>query len=654
MTARGRIVAALAAATLVATAAAGAEPLTIADAFEPSLVDWMRLSPDGKRLLAIGANEVTSAVILLDVETMTPKVLRSAIGGKPWTMRWLGNDLVAVAVRGETHIYDADGKFLRRIGRQFIATLPPDAQGHERILVHADWGDVERVDVRTGEATRIRTRWPDGGGGRFLVDREGVPRVLTRYNEDRTMQTHWYRASADAPWQPIEAQLTIDRRWSPAALARDGRSLIVFSAEGRDTTAVFRYSLEEHALQEMLAGHPSEDIGSLEEQVGEDDSDADEVADRAYVRVVTLGMRPETHWFEPRWAALQAAVDAALPGRVNFLSGHPDSGRILVLSSGDVDPGTWYLLDLASKALTRIESRKPEIDRTAMRPKQIVRYRSLDGLEIPAYLTLPPGGRRDLPAVVLVHGGPIVRDRWDWDPEVQLLAARGYAVLQPQFRGSSGFGKAFRLAGYREWGRAMQDDVTAGAQWLAAQGIADPRRICIYGGSYGGYAALMALVKTPDLFRCGASLAGVSDLSLMFSDDSDANRDAFGRLFRRRTVGDPDADAKLFDEVSPLQHAGRVQVPVLLAHGDQDERVPIVHSEKMVRALKESGKKVEWIELRGEGHGFRYKKNRQRFYDALFEFLANNTALPAAATATAPAATPMLPTADDARARAQR
>ena len=620
-------------ALLVAVAPVGAAPLSIADAFKESLVQSLRLSPDGQRLLAYGWNDQVSAAILLDVATMTPKVLRSPIGGSPWTTRWLGKDLIVVAVRGETHVYDTDGKFFRRIGGSFVATLPPGADGHERVLVRGGWGDLDRVDVRTGDSTRIRTAWPNDRARRFLIDREGVPRIVTTYSDDRAMQTHWVRASADAPWQPIEAQLTIDRRWSPATLAPDGRSLTVFSAEGRDTTALFRYSLEEHALKEMLAGHPSEDVGDVDEQVGEDDSDVDEGGERNYVRVVTLGMKPTVHWFDPKWAGVQQAVDAALPGRTNILSGSLRTGRVLVASSSDIDPGTWYLLDLATHALREIESRKPEIDRGAMRPMRVVRYKSFDGLEIPAYLTLPSGARRDLPAIVLVHGGPIVRDRWEWDPVVQLLAARGYAVLQPQFRGSDGFGKAFQLAGYRQWGRAMQDDVTAGAQWLAAQGIAQPQRICIYGGSYGGYAALMGAVRTPELFRCAVSVAGVSDLSLMFTDDSDASRDVYGRLFRRRTIGDPAEDEKLFDEVSPLKGAARVQVPILLAHGELDQRVPIVHSEKMVRALKANGKSVVWMPMPGERHGFARKDSRERFYNALFEFLATNTGLPSAANA---------------------
>jgi len=608
--------------------AARAAPLSVADAFKATPIVFMWLSPDGQRLLAHGFGvQGAPGVIVMDVATMTPKLVRSERGGWPLTARWLGSELIVVAMRSETQIFDASGKFVRAVNGRLLATLPPDAQGHERFLVTSGYDSVARIDVREVGSTRILYAWPPGVPRQWLVDRDGVPRVVTTATADATMLTHWYRRSATDPWEALESQLAVESRWLPLAISRDGRSLMVASSEGRDTTAIFRYSLEERALKDMLAGHPTEDIGDVASAGSADETETAEGDAGTFVRVVTLGMKTTVHWFDPRWAAVQRAVDVALPGRINSLSGSFEAGRLLVFSTGDVDPGTWHILELAGMSLRAIDVRKPEIDRKAMAPMQVVSYRSADGLEIPAYLTLPPGGGRDLPAVVLVHGGPVVRNRWGWDPEVQMLASRGYAVLQPQFRGSGGFGKRFERAGYHEWGRTMQDDVSAGAEWLVRQGIADPRRICIYGGSYGGYAALWALVKTPQLFRCGASLAGVSDLGLMFRDSSDTNRSALGRLFRLRMVGDPKDDADRLDQVSPLLGVGRIQAPVLLAHGDKDERVPIVHSEQMLQALKAAGKQVEWIELKGEGHGIARKTNRERFYGALFEFLRRNTQL---------------------------
>ena len=266
----------------------------------------------------------------------------------------------------------------------------------------------------------------------------------------------------------------------------------------------------------------------------------------------------------------------------------------------------------------------PHVTPAAMRPVQTVSYRTEDGFDIPAYLTLPEGGGKNLPAIVLVHGGPVARDEWGFDPEVQLLVSRGYAVLQPQFRGSTGFGKRFEEAGLNQWGLAMQDDVTAGARWLISEGIADPARICIYGASYGGYAAMWAMVKTPTLFRCGVSLAGVSDLNDLFTGASDTNRNPVARLLQRAKIGDPEKMHDAFDAVSPAKHAADFQVPVLIAHGDHDTRVPVSNSRALVAALRAHHKSVEWLELPGEGHSLNKAENQERFFNALFEFLNRN------------------------------
>jgi dipeptidyl aminopeptidase/acylaminoacyl peptidase len=222
--------------------------------------------------------------------------------------------------------------------------------------------------------------------------------------------------------------------------------------------------------------------------------------------------------------------------------------------------------------------------------------------------------------VVMVHGGPVVRDHWKWTDEVHLLATHGYVVFQPQFRGSSGFGKKFEELGYRQWGRAMQDDITQGVRQLIKDGVADPNRICIVGWSYGGYAALWGLVQTPELYRCGVSGAGVADISYMLSDYSDTNETKEGRLMMVKLVG-LKSDAASFDAVSPLKQAARIKAPVMLVHGDLDRRVPIAHGRKMRDALEDSGQKVEWLTFENEGHGLRYTKSQKRYYESLLNFL---------------------------------
>jgi hypothetical protein len=211
----------LAIALAMPSAASYGAPLSVEDAFKPALIQWMRLSPDGRRVLAFGWNKEATGAVVMDLATMRPKLLRSALGGSPWEARWLSKDLVAVAIGGETQIFDTEGKLLRRVGGFFAAALQPDAGGHERVLVHSERGDLDRVDVRTGDATHLRFAWPNDATGRWLIDRDGVPRVVTTMNRDKTMLTHWYRASADGRSNRSCASTCAgDPRRSPQTAAR--------------------------------------------------------------------------------------------------------------------------------------------------------------------------------------------------------------------------------------------------------------------------------------------------------------------------------------------------------------------------------------------------------------------------------------------------
>lgn len=277
--------------------------------------------------------------------------------------------------------------------------------------------------------------------------------------------------------------------------------------------------------------------------------------------------------------------------------------------------------------MQELVSRRPWNHPERMGATRFLRYKARDGLEIPGYLTLPPGREaKNLPLVLVVHGGPFVRGHfWNWDREAQFLASRGYAVLQSDYRGSFGYGWRHHVAGRRQWGLAMQDDLTDGVLHLAAQGIADRNRVAIMGASYGGYAVMMGLAKDPDLYRCGINIVGVTDLELMgtatWSDVSVESREF--ELWFTEHVGSLSKERERLRAASPARLADRIKKPVLIAHGFNDVRVPIEHAERMRAALERVGRvRPEWVVYEDEAHGFLREKNNFDFYARVERFLA--------------------------------
>jgi dipeptidyl aminopeptidase/acylaminoacyl peptidase len=597
-------------------------PLSIKDAMKWASIEGLQISPDGKHIAGVIQLREVKGVIVYDTETLKPRLLasNSPTLSSAMEVNWFNDRLLAVqSGDSRADLVDLDGLNFIRAGSRYLKRIDNDSEGHERFL-YQQGGDMYRYDVATKKSAALDRPNPGGTVAAWIYDHQGEARAATTTNTaffaDDTRVTHWYRESANHSWEKLADFAYLDDVWEPVAFSRDDGSLIVSSRQGRDTYGYFRYDLKTRRIGEMMAGHPTQDIYA-----------AFDAADVDAKYVLTYGIKTEIKWFGAKGEAIQRGVDLALPDRINLLQGLPGK-QMLVFSSSDRDPGRWLVLDSANGTMRLVTSRKPEIDIDTMRPKQIVAYKARDGLLIPAYLTSPAVAGPS-PAVIFIHGGPAVRDDWDWDPEVQMLASRGYTVFQPQFRGSGGFGKRYLEAGYGQWGAAMQDDITDGVKWLVENGYADPARICIYGANYGGYAALWGLAKTPSLYRCGASFAGVSDLQYMLKDNSDVNARARGRLYRNRIFGTSAARRQVLDDVSPLKRAAQINVPVLIAHGERDRRVPMAHSEKMVGALKDRQKEVQWMLLRDEGHGIFYEHNQERFFNALFKLFDRTIGHPA-------------------------
>lgn len=397
----------------------------------------------------------------------------------------------------------------------------------------------------------------------------------------------------------------------------DGRLVRVDSPAGHDRTVV-SYVNPTDNKEGILLSDPKFDIGGVRE-------------DPWTHKVIGASWQGELgvvqHYFDPEFASALALLKTALGEHPRIVSNSRDRKRMIVYAELPDDAGVYYLFEPQAKSLKRIGRTYPELPGTAIGETLAITYPARDGTAIPAYLTLPPGVTqpKNLPLIVLVHGGPSRRDTADFDYWAQFLASRGYLVLQSNFRGSSGYGTSWRVAGYKEWGGLMQTDVEDGADALARSGFADKARTCIMGASYGGYAALAGATLTPDRYACAVSVAGVSDLyKLMLW-----TRDTYGDFwYWSNTLGDPDTEKKELLAASPAQLAARVKIPVLLLHGSLDTVVPIEQTKDMLGKLQQAKKDVRFVELPGDDHWLSRPTTRTMMLAEIEKFLAEK--LPAA------------------------
>ena len=478
------------------------------------------------------------------------------------------------------------------------------------------------LDTVSGQTRSVAS---PGAVSRWLLDNKGQPRLAVVRN-GAAIDFHYLDPQAGA-WRKLASQQAYTGTTgsiAPVAFGAPG-ILYVTSAQGKDTTALFAMNMETGKLDaEPLISAPGYDF------------DGDLIFSNGKVAGFSVTTdATSTMWFDPAFKAIQQEVDRRLPGNANLVTipSRPQSPWVLVESFSDIQPRVVLVFNTETKQFKKIGEEHPQIVPAQMGRQEMVRYKARDGLSIPALLTLPPGGKRTgLPLVVLVHGGPYVRGaQWGWDAEVQFLATRGYAVLQPEFRGSTGFGSAHFRAGWKQWGLAMQNDVADGAKWAIAEGMVDPKRICIAGASYGGYAALMGLVNDPGLFQCAINWAGVTDIELLYNGSwgtvSDVS-DEWRKYGMPELVGDLVKDAAQLKATSPLQQAARITKPVLLAYGGADKRVPLHHGEKFYKAVKQGNPNVEWVEYWAEGHGWALPETRLDFWSRVEKFLDRHIGKP--------------------------
>jgi dienelactone hydrolase len=455
---------------------------------------------------------------------------------------------------------------------------------------------------------------------RWLLDSDSRPRIALAEAKGRCVV--WYRQPDAADWSEISNR-DCYREADFVPVFFDSRNTLFVRADYNGRSALFEYDLDKR----QLARQPFVDVegfdfrGTIEQ----------DYAARKILGVHLVADAAGTEWLDPAMKAIQSKVNALLPQTANHITCGADCTNppaVLVSAESDRQPRSYYVYTPGNGKLVGLGSTHPDIKPVQMGRRDFYRFAARDGLQIPVYVTMPPGKPTvKLPTVLLVHGGPYLRGTsWEWEDEAQFLASRGYVVLQPEFRGSTGFGYKHFQAGWKQWGRAMQDDLADTVAWAVGKGWSDSKRVAIMGASYGGYAALMGLIRDPELYRCGVEWAGVTDLDLLLTSvESDLSEDA-RRYDMRTLVGDPQADAAQFAEFSPLKRASQLKQPLLMAHGGEDKRVPIAHASRFRSAVTQQNGNVEWVEYGDEGHGWHLERTRIDFWKRVEAFLAKNLA----------------------------
>jgi dipeptidyl aminopeptidase/acylaminoacyl peptidase len=470
--------------------------------------------------------------------------------------------------------------------------------------------DPYRLNLKTGEISMLAKN--PGNIQGWMFDHDGKLRIATAI-VDGVNQSILYRENEEDEFKTI-ITTNFKEGFNPQFFTFDNKNIIGSSNLGRDKYAIVEF----------------DPISAKEVKVlyANDDYDVNGVGYSRKRKVITAAYfeswKSERHYFDSTSKATFEKIQKRLAGYEIGITGVNKDENILILRTySDKSLGAYYIYNSEDDKMEKIVDVSPWIDENEMSNQLPIAYQSRDGLKINGYLTLPKGynmeNAKNLPVVINPHGGPWARDSWGFNPEIQFLANRGYAVLQMNFRGSTGYGRKFFESSFKKWGREMQDDITDGTQWLIDKGIADSTRIAIYGGSYGGYATLMGLVKEPKMYAAGVDYVGVSNMFTFMKTIPPYWEPMLEMMYEM--VGDVEKDSAMLREVSPVFNVDRIKAPLFIAQGANDPRVNVDESDQMVKAMKEKGIDVEYLVKKDEGHGFRNEENRFEFYRAMEKFL---------------------------------
>ena len=640
---------------------AWANPIPVSDFYKRPPMTGFQLSPNGKYLAAVVPIGQRRNVAVIDLETRkawpVTSITKQDIGG----FVWASDDRLLFFLDNEGNesrgifAVDRDGKNPKMLieppesqmragrfevlGADIVSLMENDP---ERVLISVsriqDEGivqDIETLNIYTGK--RLRKIKNPGKITSWIADRNGE--VIGAVRVDGVETSFLFRDGESKEFEEWSRSRTGQPSWSPSYISQNREKWYVSSrldaaGNARDKAAIFRFDSKTRKIGELVYEHPDVDVGGvLGSRVADD-----------MIGVSYSAEKPQQVIFDPKLKELQGTLKARFPDQQVFLSSASrDEQKMIFAVTSSTNPGRFFLFDRGKNAFEELASVLPWLKESQLSPMKPLKIAARDGLMLPSYLTIPrQSNGKNLPLVLMPHGGPRARDFYGFDPLVQIMANRGYAVLQVNFRGSVGYGLAFDKAGWRQWGGAMQQDLIDALKWTIAEGIADPQRICIFGASYGGYATMMGLVQNPELFKCGINYVGVTDLPLLLRTIPRAWEPL--REDIKLQIGEGKSDLAELEARSPTRFADRIKAPVLMAYGARDPRVVLEHARMMERELKKNAVPYELIVKKDEGHGYAKFDNQVEFGEKVAAFLDKYIGAGAAGSAPAATATSTLDT----------
>ena len=611
----------IALAIMPASSALAAMPplLPMEDFFKNPDTAAFAISPDGTRLAFAKPWEHRMNVYVREIATGEEKRITSATERDIAGFFWKGNDKIVYAQDSggdeNFHVYitdlkGAEAKDLTPFEKVRAGILDDLEDDPAHMLIEMNQRnpevfDVYRCDINTGELTQLAEN--PGNIVGWMTDHDGKLRAAIQ--TDGVDESFLYRTTEDEKFRTL-ITTNFKETFSPVLFAYDNKLMYVASNLSQDKVAIYTFDPEENKTLDLVFSHDEVDSGSLLHS-----------KKRKVITGVTYTTDKRHYkFFDADREELQKTLDEFFPNYEAAVTDmDDDERRVIVRTYSDRTRGSYYLFDRKDNSISKLAELSPWLKEDQMAPMKAIEFKARDGLLIHGYLTLPNGVEaKNLPLVVIPHGGPSARDVWGFDSESQFLANRGIAVLNVNFRGSTGYGKAFWQAGFKQWGRKMQDDVTDGVLWAVEQGIADKSRLAIYGGSYGGYAALAGATFTPDLYACAVSYVGPSNIFTLLETIPPYWKPLIEMEYEE--IGDPVKDKDLLTEISPVFHAENIKIPLFVAQGANDPRVNKAESDQIVEAVKKAGKDVVYMVKDNEGHGFHNEENRFDFYRTMEEF----------------------------------